>query len=474
MNIHNSSSRDHEAVAPKTALSHRAQRARGLWAAALLVATFLTVCAATSGRGYKSKLLHAMSHKHSHVATAASQRASHGPANRRDIAAVNWQFEQVQLPNTSGIAFTSVEVGPDHKLYGGADDGRIFRFPILPDGTLGPAQAISSLQSANGGPRLLTGFCFDPKADADKPILWAAHGYHGFTGVPDWTGKITRLSGSDLQLVEDMVVHLPRSIRDHLTNQPSFGPDGALYIPQGSSSAKGAPDKEWGNREEHLLSASVLRLDVTRVIPGHPLDAQTTDGGGSYDPAAPNAPLTVYASGIRNAYDLVWASNGKLYVPNNGSCMGGNTPAGPGVPALHNVPLDETDWLFCITPGKYYGHPNPSQGHYVLNGGHPAGRSDASIVPEYPIGTLPDAAWEPAAFDFGVHASANGIIEYTGNAFGGRLNHKLLVCRYNVGCDIVCLSFDHEGRISAVDTDIAGLDGFVNPLDLVERQEMCM
>jgi len=144
------------------------------------------------------------------------------------------------------------------------------------DGTLATPEIFLSLQKANHGPRLLTGFSFDPASTADNLILWASSGHFAFADVPDWTGKITRISGADLSVVQDAVVGLPRSIRDHLTNQPKFGPDGALYIPQGSNSAYGAPDSGWGNRPERLLSGTILRLDTSRITPGEPLDVKTS------------------------------------------------------------------------------------------------------------------------------------------------------------------------------------------------------
>jgi glucose/arabinose dehydrogenase len=379
------------------------------------------------------------------------------------------RFEKVRLADTAGVPFTCVEIGPDHKLYASADDGRIFRFDINADGTLASVELIKSLQEAAGGRRLVTGFCFDPASTAPAPVLWVSHGFFAFENAPDWTGKITRMSGPGLTIVQDVVINLPRSYRDHLTNQPSFGPDGALYFPQGSSSAYGSPDATWGNRPEHLLNATVLRLDVSRVTPGQPIDVRTKDAGGLYDPYAPGAPLTIYATGVRNAFDLVWHSNGHLYVPTNGSSPGGNTPAGAGAPGLNNLPVSEDDWLFNITPGKYYGHPNPVQGHFVLNGGNPLGQSKLpGRVPQYPPGTNPDPQWEPAAYVFGKHVSSNGVIEYRGNAFGGALDHKLMVCRYNVGSDIIVLSLDAAGNVSQAVTGITGMSNFANPLDLIE------
>jgi glucose/arabinose dehydrogenase len=48
---------------------------------------------------------------------------------------------------------------------------------------------------------------------------------------------------------------------------------------------------------------------------------QTEDrGAANYNPFAANAPVKIFATGIRNAYDLVWHRNGNLYVPTNWQC----------------------------------------------------------------------------------------------------------------------------------------------------------
>jgi glucose/arabinose dehydrogenase len=47
-----------------------------------------------------------------------------------------------------------------------------------------------------------------------------------------------------------------------MTNSLAFGPDGALYVTQGSTTAAGAPDPTWYNRPEHLLSSALLRIDL--------------------------------------------------------------------------------------------------------------------------------------------------------------------------------------------------------------------
>lgn len=428
----------------------------------LLVPAIIGGCWLAKGMGLKTWIINKLDPNKPPHPFRFSNDIAEGPSD----PAV--RFEQIPLPAATGESFTCVEVGPDHRLYASSDDGRIFRYTINPDGTLASPQVISSLQAASGGKQLLIGFCFDPSATAQNPIIWVSNGFYGFQNVPDWTGKISRMSGPDLQTVEDVVIHLPRSIRDHATNQPHFGPDGALYFPQGSESSSGGPDPGWGNRPEHLLNASILRLDTKKVTPGQPLDALTADGGGTYDPYASHAPLTIYAGGIRNAYDLVWTSDRRLFVPVNGASNGGNTPAGGGAPSLQNLKDAEHDWLFRITPGKYYGHPNPQQHHFVLNGGNPNGTQAADRVLEYPVGTQPDSDWEPPVFDFGLHDSADGIIQYHGNAFDGKLDGKLLICRYNAGADIIVLGIDGNGNINRVETGNVGLTGFVSPLDLTE------
>jgi hypothetical protein len=135
---------------------------------------------------------------------------------------------------------------------------------------------------------------------------------------------------------------------------------------------------------------------------------------------------------------------------------------------LNNIPLSEHDWLFKVRPNRYYGHPYPRRGHYVLNGGNPTAGRDVAEVIQYPVGTKPDAAWDRALYDFGDHVSPNGIIEYRSSAFGGRLRLKLLVCRYNLGSDILCLGLDEQGNVNSAQAGIPGFTGMTNPLDLAE------
>ena len=407
----------------------------------------------------------------------------------------NITFEQVSLANVPVKPYTTVVIGPDNKLYAATLLGEILRFPINADGTLGTPQTITSLQTANGGNRTIVGMHFDPSStNANNLILWVTNNYYwnGTVDAPEWSGKITRLSGTNLETVKDYVVDLPRSSRDHLTNSIEFKPNepNVLYVLQGSNSSTGAPNTAWSNRPEQLLTAAVLRVDLSKIT-SPPLSVKTEDGG-TYNPFNPGAPVTIFASGIRNGYDLVWHSNGQLYVPTNGSAAGGNTPntpiplplacqnridkatngayTSPSVPALSSLGT-QLDFLFRVVKNGYYGHPNPKRCEWVLSGGNPTTGKDPVQINEYPIGTLPDRNWKGIAFDFGEHISPDGIIEYRSNVLGGQLQGKLLVTRFSSGKDIIVLT-PGGANLDIVNsqTGITGFTGFnPSPLDLIEN-----
>ncbi|WP_129338357.1 kelch repeat-containing protein [Cellulomonas endophytica] len=398
-------------------------------------------------------------------------------------------FDKRATPAT-GQDFTSTVLGPDGKLYAGTLQGYLFRYPVAADGTLGTGERIDTVRTHAGGARTIIGLAFDPAATADHLVLWVTENrqYIGVADVPDWTGRILRLSGPALATAQAVVVGLPRSARDHETNSLAFHA-GALYLTQGSNTAMGAPDVAWELRPERVLTAAVLRLDPARLPATLPLDVRTPDGGGTYDPSAPGAALTLHATGVRNAYDLVWHSNGRLYVPTNGSGLGGAFPAtpatlppacsrridgawtGPRAPGVADNPVDETDWVFRVSAGGYYGHPNPARCEWVFNGGNPTTGPDPFEASVYPVGVQPDRNYRlPEVYDAGMHASADGVVEYLGNAFGGALRGRLVVARYSASQDLMVLDpSGTDGRIVSRALGVAGFTGFDHPLDLAQH-----
>lgn len=365
-------------------------------------------------------------------------------------------FEKQRVASNS-LPFTSLTFGPDGRLYAANINGQILRWNVKADGTLGQKQTFQAVQPG----RVIIGITFDPvRADPDgTSVLWITHNAplsnDPSNPAPSFSGEVAKITFQDLRegpfegVVQPYVVNLPRSAKDHLTNSLAFGPDGFLYLSQGSNSSMGAPDAAWANRPERLLNAAILRIDPNLPNAEHslPVDVQTEALDGDpgfkpYNPYAAGAPVTIYATGVRNAYDLVWHSNGRLYVPTNGAAAGGNTPADPNHPdppktAITNGP-DMNDYLFHVVPGGYYGHPNPLRDEYILNGGNPTSNQDpAEVVKQgqyngYPVGIEPDPNYRGFVYDYGVGRSPNGVVEYaspTPNA----LNGMLLVVEYSQG-----------------------------------------
>ncbi len=386
-------------------------------------------------------------------------------------------FSKTPQAVTQGTRYTSLVFGPDKKLYATTIDGKVMRWTVAADGTLSSPQTILTVQNVNGGRRSAIGIVFDPASTASNLIAYVSNS--DFAGLElkeyesealgaasNWTGRITKLTGANLETGVNIVTGLPRSVRDHQNYQMAFGPDGKLYISQSSMSAMGAPDNAWGNKAETLLSASILQVN-TAAIGNSTVNVQTEGVASPYDPFATNALVKIYATGLRSAYDILFHSNGTMYSATNGSAAGGNTPAGGGVQGLTNVPTQD-DYLFKVTNGKYYGHPNPLRGEYVLNGGNPTTSNDPMEVAKYSTGTMPDSDWGGYVYDFGKNLSPNGMIEYKGNAFGGALDGKIMIVRYSGGDDIMILSPNANGTIASAETGFMGLSGFVNPLDLVQ------
>ncbi|WP_339842018.1 malectin domain-containing carbohydrate-binding protein [uncultured Maribacter sp.] len=423
----------------------------------------------------------------------------------------------------NGAKYSTLTIGPDNKLYGLVIDGDIHRWTIETDGTLSNKETLNDWKIVGGYVnRTAVGLVFDPSATASNLIAYITHDSGGLNGAPAWDGNLSRLTGSNLENHDLILVHLPRSKKDHLTNSMAFKPGEprVIYFNQGSNSAAGAPDNAWGNRKERLLSGANLRLDLDKLpakVDGQTylLDVKTTmdpaainavnlnsptltstvgtyieDGqtfidDGTYNPFYINAPLTLFATGIRNAYDLVWHSNGQLYIPTNGTAGGSNAPASidgtrrpdgtfydhsnpslfPVIQASNGNNVQK-DWLFRIDPNTdlgFYGHPNPLLGQFVLN------RGDADVNNGVYNGVQADINYRGAAFDFELNKSPNGVIEYKSNAENGNLKGAILVVRYSGGSDIIALVPDGpNGDILTAKTGIPGFSGFVDPLDLVE------
>ncbi|OGO49685.1 MAG: hypothetical protein A2148_00495 [Chloroflexi bacterium RBG_16_68_14] len=338
---------------------------------------------------------------------------------------------------------TSQAFGPDGRLY-------VASLTEIRALTLDPAtkEVLAEEQVATDLDDVM-GIAFDPTAPASPVALYASRREQSATDGFD--SGVSRFTAPGWQR-EDVITGLPtsRPFLNHLTNGLAFDGGGRLLIAQGSSSDAGiadppGPEEYW---PETPLSAAILVVDIH--APGF-------DGKISYDPAGPPADdaveqvsgdVAVYASGLRNPYDLVVHSNGYIYATDNGA-MG---PAYSASCTETGTGVSFADELNLIEEGNYYGHPN-------RNRGRSDERQCTYRAPEEgsgegftgPIAVLPR------------HCSCDGIVEYTSTAFGGAMQGDLLYVGWTRG-DLWRAVLSQDGR-SVVSTSVLASD-FGEPLDV--------
>ena len=95
----------------------------------------------------------------------------------------------------------------------------MYRYEILEDGTLGPAQDLGVFAG-----RASMGLVFDK----DVPDLaWVTHATANIGNESARLGsKVSVVDFSDVAnpVVTDVIVNLPRSAKDHLSNSMAYGP----------------------------------------------------------------------------------------------------------------------------------------------------------------------------------------------------------------------------------------------------------
>ncbi|RMG29120.1 MAG: hypothetical protein D6730_04455, partial [Bacteroidetes bacterium] len=191
----------------------------------------------------------------------------------------------------------------------------------------------------------------------------------------------------------DLVRGLPRSEENHASNGMQLDPStNTLYLIQGGHTNKGAPGNSFSQTPEYALSAALLAIDLnaieampvqgtgqskyvydlptlddpTRGQPGQPDPGDPFGGNDGRNQAriVPGGPVQVYAPGFRNAYDVVLTSNGRLYTFDNGpNETWGGIPINCTNQSNENGSTGYGDQLHYITgPGYYGGHPNPTRG----------------------------------------------------------------------------------------------------------------
>lgn len=394
---------------------------------------------------------------------------------------------------------TSIERGPDGKLYVATQFGKIYILTLDNAKLAQPDQiAVTNVQVLNdiydkptrtcninndlnkcqylaGSPkgRLVTGIVIGPESTPTSITLYVSHadpryGKNNSSSAFSMDTRSAAISRLKLQPNaatsnlndytvsenQDLVVGLPRSRENHSVNGLDFGPDGWLYFSVAGNTNFGKPSAFFSSLEEYYLSAAVLRLNVNALAGATlPLNVEGVTSAAKLAPLA--GKFEMYATGFRNGYDLQWHSNGKLYMNVNGGNNGlGNTPdAADGCANTASInPGMYLDGLFSVTAGMFGGHPNPARGECVLADGK-----------DYSPAKAANPKYIPPIFEYAQGNSTNGLVEYTANTFGGKLKGNLISSTYagNQNVRRVILSPDGQSVIQE-----ESLGQFDRPLDV--------
>ena len=406
-------------------------------------------------------------------------------------------------------------------------------------------EAVKSIQNHNDdgsfsgvSDRQVTGLVVT--GTAENPVLYVSSSdpriaTFNDTNLDTNSGVVTQLTwnGTEWEAV-DIVRGLPRSEENHSVNGMVLSEDGTkLYLMVGGNTNNGAPSDFFAYTGEYALSGTVLEIDLedigNRPILSDPsggqdgtsrqyvydlptLDDPTitngSDGVGEdisgLDENGPwggndgfnmailpaDAPLRIFADGLRNQYDIELTEDGQLYTVDNGSNsdLGGNPldtngnptdepEAGEATNTPNNGGTGDPEPLFLLEDGGYYGHPSPSRSNQNLpwtvydDDGNPDGSLSpnnvanlADLVPDG-IDIAEGFVIDPSKFtsdptrltQSGIRiernsadsnalmtlgSSSNGLVEYTDDVFGGALQGSLIVTQFNGNVTLLNLSDD--------------------------------
>lgn len=320
--------------------------------------------------------------------------------------------------------------GPDGRLYVGRRFGQITALTFDDDYNV-TAQVDYAGVAALSSHEIL-GITTHPW-DPPSPVrLYVAHselyaqGGGPFTQYAPYPGQVSVLEGPAFNVATPVITGLPTSNHDHAVNGLVFDNNGDLLMAMGSNTNAGVAIAAFGGMDESPLSASVLKARTSKpgfngavtyveTLGGAPNDDQ---GDGALVDVAPGVHVGVHAPGLRNPFDLVYTTRGRLYCADNGP----NTTFGPA----STGPLTQTggdasspDEFMLVEQGSYYGHPNRNRG-----------RTDArqNIYSNTTTPSIPGVFTQNLTQ---LSSSQNGIDEYRATAFQSQLRGDLLVQRWN-------------------------------------------
>ncbi|MEM6965775.1 MAG: hypothetical protein AAF573_13490, partial [Bacteroidota bacterium] len=304
-------------------------------------------------------------------------------------------FSSSDLQGTSLTNPTSLQFGPDGRLYASQQDGYIYAYTITRNGAdnyqvidTEIITVINTIQNHDDDGtvhgtqlRQVTGILVT--GTAEFPVLYVGSsdyrvggGQKGDLGLDTNSGVISRLTwdGSVWDKVE-IIRGLPRSEENHANNGMQLDEaTNVMYVTSGGNTNGGAPSNNFGFITEYALAAAVLAIDLNglEAMPIH--TDQRTGGKFIYDLPTLNDPTR---PDIDNSHpDFPYASGHPLY----------NSTVDLGDPFGGNDGLNQAKWvigspvqifatgfrniydLLLTDDGRLYTWDNGANGNW---GGHP-------------------------------------------------------------------------------------------------------